>query len=273
MEHKTISYRSSSLLSALHKSGQGFFGIEDAMGILEGSSEKAVRELIRSMVNRGLLLRIKDGLFHVIPYEADSSTYFPNWHVVASHLAEGRNFYIGYYSALQIHELTTQPSLIEQVVVDKQARPSQIMVKDVAFQFIYHNLRHFFGFRNTWIDDFHKVPVSDPEKTLIDCLYKPDYAGGIAEVAKALFKARKSLDFEKLNSYLERFGAQSVRKRLGYLLDGFGIERAFTKTLEASLSSSYTILDPSLPKEGKYISKWKILANLDEASIFSSIQT
>lgn len=273
MEHKTISYQSSYLLSALHKSGQDFFGIEDAMGILEGSSEKAVRELVRSMVNRGLLLRIKDGLFHIIPYEADSRTYFPNWHIVASQLAGDRGFYIGYSSALGIHELTTQPSLIEQVVVDKQARPSKAMVRDVAFQFIYHNRRHFFGFRNTWIDDFHKVPVSDLEKTLIDCLYNPGYAGGIVEIAKALYKSRKNIKFGKLAEYLDKFGAQAVRKRLGYLLDGFGIEKDFTKALEASLSPSYTSLDPSLPKEGKHISKWKILANLDEGSIFSSIQT
>ena len=273
MKHKTISYQSSTLLAALIEKGQDFFGIEDALEILEGSSETAVRELVRGMVNRGLLLRIKDGLFHIIPYEADSSTYFPNWHLVASHLAGGREFYIGYSSALEIHELTTQPSLIEQVVVDKQARPSQFMVKDVAFQFIYHNRRHFFGFRNTWIDDFHKVPVSDLEKTLVDCLYKPDYAGGIVEIAKAVYKARKEISFEKLDDYLERFGAQSVRKRLGYLLDGFGIEKDFIKALEASLSPSYTSLDPSLPKEGKYISKWKVLANIDKASVFSSIET
>lgn len=273
MKHKTISYQSSTLLAALIEKGQDFFGIEDAMEILEGSSETAVRELVRGMVNRGLLLRIKDGLFHIIPYEADSTTYFPNWHIVAAQLAGDRGFYIGYASALAIHELTTQPSLIEQVVVDKQARPSKVMVRDVAFQFIYHNRRHFFGFRNTWIDDFHKVPVSDLEKTLIDCLYKPDYAGGVVEIAKAVYKARKDLKFEKLDDYLQRFGAQSVRKRLGYLLDGFGIERDFTEALAASISSSYTSLDPSLPKEGKYISKWKVLVNIDEASVFSSIET
>ncbi len=68
----------------------------------------------------------------------------------------------------------------------------------------------------------------------------------------------------------ERAGAYWL---LDYLLDGFGIEKDFTETLAASLSSSYTSLDPSLPKEGKYISKWKVLANTDEATVFSSIET
>ncbi|MBK6902269.1 MAG: transcriptional regulator [Saprospirales bacterium] len=240
---------------------------------MQESSGKAVRELVRNMVNRGLLLRIKDGLFHVIPYEADSDLYFPNWHQVAQHLAEGRAYYIAYFSALQVHGLTTQPSMREQVVVDQQVKPSNIRVRDVAFQFIYHNERHFFGYQPTWIDDFHKVPVSDPEKTIIDCLYEPVYAGGIQEIAKALFKARNDLDIQKLSDYLDRFGAQSVRKRLGFLLDGFGILPAFAERLQKTLSPSFIPLDPSLPREGKYRSKWRVLANEVEQTIFSSINT
>ena len=44
-----------------------------------------------------------------------------------------------------------------------------------------------------WIDGFNKVPCSDLEKTFIDCLYKPDYAGGITEIAKAFLNAKKKL--------------------------------------------------------------------------------
>ena len=51
------------------------------------------------------------------------------------------------------------------------------------------------------------------------------------------------------------------------------LAKDFTEALAASLSPSYTSLDPSLPKEGRYISKWKIQANIDEASVFSLIET
>lgn len=230
MKHKNVSYRSAQLLSQLREREADYFAMEDARGILQDSSEKAVRELVRSMVNRGLLMRIKDGLFHVIPYEADSDVYFPNWHLVAWHLTEGRPHYIGYFSAMQIHGLTTQPSYVEQIVVNRQVRPATQQVRDIAFQFIYHNTRHFFGFQPTWIDDFHKVFVSDLEKTLIDCLYQPVYAGGIQEIAKALFKARQELNTEKLSDYLNRFDAQSARRCLGFLLDGFGILPDLTRS-------------------------------------------
>ncbi|MBK7408447.1 MAG: hypothetical protein IPJ40_10520 [Saprospirales bacterium] len=166
------------------------------------------------------------------PHEADSEVYFPNWHLVAQHFSRGKVVYIGYFSALQVHGLTTQPSMREQVVVDHQVKPSNVSVRDVTFQFIYQNERHFFGYQPIWIDDFNKVMVSDPEKTLIDCLYQPTYAGGIQEIAKALFKARHELDVQKLEDYLDRFGAQSVRKRMGFLLDGLGILPAFAERLQ-----------------------------------------
>ncbi|MBK6901735.1 MAG: transcriptional regulator [Saprospirales bacterium] len=273
MKSKTISYRSAQLLSQLRERDAEYFSLETARNILQGSSGKAVRELVRNMVNRGLLLRIKDGLFHVIPYEADSDLYFPNWHQMAQHLAEGRAYYIGYFSALQVHGLTTQPSMREQVVVDQQVKPSNIRVRDVAFQFIYHNERHFFGYQPTWIDDFHKVLISDPEKTIIDCLYEPVYAGGIQEIAKALFKARNDLDIQKLSDYLDRFGAQSVRKRLGFLLDGFGILPAFAERLQKSLSLRLYLLTPAFPRKESIGRNGECWTNEDEQTIFSSINT
>lgn len=111
----------------------------------------------------------------------------PDWHIIAQCLTKGYDYYIGYYSALQIHNLITQPSLKEQIVVPKQVRPSITRIKNVDFQFIYHNQNHFFGAKKIWIDSFNKVLCSDLEKTFIDCLFKPDYAGGIVEVARAIY--------------------------------------------------------------------------------------
>ena len=59
----------------------------------------------------------------------------PDWHLIAGHLVKGTGHYIG-YSALQIHNLITQPSLKEQIVVANQIRPSKIKIKDIDFQFI-----------------------------------------------------------------------------------------------------------------------------------------
>ncbi len=225
------------------------------------------------MVKRGLLMRLKRGLYYIIPYEKEPETFMPDWHIIAEHLVKNTNHYIGYYSALQIHNLITQPSLKEQIVVSKQIRPSTIGVKNVTFQFIYHNENHFFGFKKIWIDSFNKVYCSDLEKTFIDCLFKPDYAGGIVEVAKAIYISKNQIKFNKLFEYAVRFKSQAVIKRLGFLLEILEIETDIIQKLHKLKTTSYVLLDTELPKSGKMISRWSIYRNLEEETIKAAIYT
>ncbi len=158
MKPKTISSQSAKLLAYFINKEQSFFTLSEAQTALSAEIKSgAIRELTSSMVKRGLLLRLKNGLYHIIPYEKEPDLYFPNWHLVASQLVKNRHYYIGYYSALEIHGLITQPSLVEQIVVDKQIKPSIKNIFDVNFQFIYHNDKHFFGTKSQWIDNFNKV--------------------------------------------------------------------------------------------------------------------
>jgi predicted transcriptional regulator of viral defense system len=197
----------------------------------------------------------------------------PDWHLIAEYIVKDAEYYIGYYSALQIHNLITQPSLKEQIVVSKQLRPSIIKIKKIPFQFIYHNTDHFFGTKKIWIDDFHKVQCSDLEKTIIDCLFKPDYAGGIVEVAKAIFMSSDQIKYERLLEYIKRFKSQAVIKRLGFLLELLGIPNPIIELLLEEKTASYILLDPELPKSGKMISRWNIQQNLDKETIISAMTT
>ena len=218
-------------------------------------------------------MRLKKGLYYVIPFEKDAESFMPDWHILAGHLAKDVNHYIGYYSALQIHNLTTQPSLKEQIVVSKQIRPSTVKIKSVNFQFIYHNENHFFGSKKIWIDSFNRVLCSDLEKTFIDCLFKPDYAGGIVEIARAIYTSKDKVKFNKLLEYTKRFKSQAVIKRLGFLLEILEIETDIIPKLKKLKTDSYVVLDTELPKSGKMISRWSIQQNLDTETIKSAIYT
>lgn len=237
------------------------------------ASDGALRELLSGMAKRGLLLRLGKGLYYIIPYEQDPASFIPDWHLLAEHLVKKGEHYIGYYSALQIHGLITQPSLKEQIVVARQIRPSTMTIKGIVFQFIYHNDRHFFGAQKTWVDSFHQVRCSDPEKTLVDCLYKPDYAGGIVEIARALYNVIDKLDDKKLLGYIERFNSQAVIKRLGFLLEVLGLESKIIDRLQKLKTASYVLLDTELPKSGKRHSRWGVQQNLDTETIQSAIRT
>lgn len=61
--------------------------------------------------------------------------------------------------------------------------------------------------------------VTDREKTIIDGLDLPQYAGGIGEIAKALSTAWTQLDESKLRKYAVKIGNSAVAKRLGFLME------------------------------------------------------
>lgn len=273
MKHKYISTQSNELLSYFNDKGKVCFDSKAALKAFPDAKESTVRELLSDMTKRGLLMRIKDGVYYIIPYEENPETFMPDWHILVKYLVKDAKHYIGYYSALQIHNLITQPSLKEQIVVAKQIRPSEIKIKDITFQFIYHNESHFFGDKKTWIDNFNKVSCSDIEKTIIDCLFKPDYAGGIVEVARAIYSTKEKLDYKKLLEYTIKFDSQAVVKRLGYILELFEIETEIIQELQKIKTASYVVLDTELPKTGKRNSRWSIQQNLDTETIKSAMFT
>ena len=273
MKHKYISKQSNELLLYFNEQNKPCFKFEEALKALPQSNRFAVIELLSDMTRRGLLMRLKEGIYYIIPYEEKSETFMPDWHLIAEYLVGDADYYIGYYSALQIHNLITQPSLKEQIVVSKQVRPSSIKIKNVPFQFIYHNPAHFFGAKKIWIDNFNKVLCSDLEKTIIDCLFKPDYAGGIVEVAKAINQTKSKIKFDILLDYVKKFKSQAVIKRLGFLLEILEIKTDIIDELLKLKSMSYVLLDTSLPKSGKMISRWSIQQNLETQTIKSAIHT
>ncbi|HBL71663.1 MAG TPA: transcriptional regulator [Bacteroidales bacterium] len=271
MRNKNISTQSNRLLSYFNQREVRCFTYNEAYKAIPDAKQGTVRELLSDMTKRGLLMRLKEGVYHLIPYESDPATFMPDWHLIAKHLVGDANHYIGYYSALQMHNLITQPSLKEQIVVAKQIRPTVINIKNVPFQFIYHNEDHFFGAKSIWVDNFHKATCSDLEKTIIDCLFKPDYAGGIVEIAKAIYQTRNTLRYATLLDYAIRFKSQAVMKRLGFLVETLTIETDIVEQLHARIKPSYVVLDTELPATGKLLSRWQVQVNIDIETIKSAI--
>ena len=268
--NKSISPAEGAFLSYLAENGKEWFSIEEAYEAFPDKSEGAVRFMLMRMLEKGLLIKVSKKVYWVVPFDQKANDYLPDWHLLAEPLAGGGRYYIGYYSALQIHGLITQPSLKEQVVREKH-KTETVVLKGVEFQFIYHNEKHFFGVKKVWINSYNKVPCSDLEKTMIDCLYMPAYAGGIIEVAKALWTAREKLDYGKLLSYAKQFDCQVVIKRLGYLLEKLGIKTEITKQLRELRSAAVSPLDTEVPNEGKISTKWSIRQNVDIETIINAI--
>ncbi len=273
MKAKNISGNHAFLLEHLLRKNMTFFTTGDVQEALPNHTPNAVRIQISKMVKKGLLLRITGGLYNIIPFEQDAKHYFPNWHQLASALIRHHEYYIGFYSAMEIHGLVTQPSMVEQVVTKKRILPKRRLIRNVRFEIITLSDKRFFGLKKQWIDDFNQVYCSDLEKTFVDCLYKPNYSGGITEIVKALYKSKDKIDTIKMEEYALKFNAQVVMKRLGFIFDNLQIFPDLQNRLLSKLTNSYERLDPSLPKNGISNSRWKIIDNINIESSIKAIQT
>jgi predicted transcriptional regulator of viral defense system len=104
-------------------------------------------------------------------------------------------------------------------------------------------------------------------------LFKPDYAGGIVEVAKAIYLSKDKIKYDTLFEYVIKFDSQAVIKRLGFLLEALGIKTYIIQELQKIKTATYVVLDTELPKTGRRISRWSIQQNLEMETIQSAIYT
>ncbi len=115
-------------------------------------------------------------------------------------------FYYGLLSALTIRDLWTQNSRPE-IMTPRKVRKSMVHAfgKEKDIVFVHHvPVKYFFGFD---IVDYGKlkVPVSDPEKTLIDLFYyKVKLA--IQDYSAVL----KAIDMKKLERYLKEYDGHTI---------------------------------------------------------------
>ena len=259
---RTLGELGSNLLTEMSRQGKRIFTFEDAAEFY-GSRSSALRELLSTLVERRWLMRIEKGKYLILPFEAGREGEWTEHElIVASYLI--KPYYIGFRSALNYYGYTEQVSRTVFVVSTHRKLKSTLEVSGVTYQFVYMSERKFFGATEVALDG-HKVNISCPEKTIVDCLDRLRYCGGIVEVAKALWYARDELDFVKMAEYARNAGNRAVNQRLGYLLEtlGFGTEEAFT-LLRTSLSKRYAPLDTLGSSKGRYIDRWKVVVNIPE---------
>jgi len=204
--------------------------------------------------DRGFVERIERGKYLIIPLESEKGKYTLHEFVIASHLVQPSA--IAYWSALHYHGLTEQIPVTVFVQTTARKKKNQLEVFGVNYRIVRVKPEKFFGFKKEWIEEI-PVTVTDREKTVIDCLDRPEYAGGIVEVAKALESG--SLDHENLSQYARMIGNSAVVRRLGYLSEQMGIPL----DLPLPTSRRYLLLDPTMPHQGENDPRWRLVINTE----------
>jgi len=243
---------SAELLHRLRRRGP-VFTFRDALEV--SGYDGGYLKLVLHMLERGgWIERIERGKYVILPLEAERGRYTLHEFVVGSALVEPSA--IAYWSALHYHGLTEQIPNVVFVQTTSRKKRRELTVFGTKYRIVRVVERKFFGLEPLWIEGL-KVHVTDKEKTIIDCLDKPQHCGGVVEVYKAL---REEVNVKKLSMYLERFGSGAVAKRLAYLAELAGLEVEVPGHL---IKKGVVALDPTMPRRGKVDRRLKLLVNVE----------
>lgn len=229
-----------------------------------GLSEGYLREALHHLAKAGWLVRLRKGLY------ALSSTVpgVAPVHEFEIAMALVRPAAISHWSAMHYHGLTDQlPQHVYVLTTVRGAIPRDgkstkrgCVVAGVRYRFVQVKPKRFFGAEEVWIEEA-RVSVTDPERTLLDGLSRPQYCGDFAEVLHAFQARGDGLDLERIVGYALRLDA-AVAKRLGWVLDRMGVSSSHLETLLQVPVKGYRTLDPTGPRRGPCNRRWMIQENL-----------
>jgi predicted transcriptional regulator of viral defense system len=259
---RTIGPRTAQLLNGLYQRATTTFTLADAQGITR-LSPKLASSLLHKAARRGLVSRLKSGLYAIVPPELGDAAqeYLGDPYLAAVRLAGDAPVFLSHGSAMEIHRMVTQPRLTVTASSPKRLRNRTL--HGAEFRFVLVRPEHCFGVTKHWVTKQTAVAISDLPRTVLDGLRQPEYCGGVTEAAKGLWMRRADIDVRILIDYALRMEIGAVIRRLGYLLEFYALAPASElDRLRASLSSTYLPLDPLLPKEGTHLRRWRIQLNI-----------
>jgi predicted transcriptional regulator of viral defense system len=268
---KTLRAPSARFLDAMAGENKTLVRAADAARVT-GHAKHQAAVFLGQLARRGLLTRLGRGLYALVPFGKDHE--FGNPFLVASALVGKDQHFVSHLGAMSFHNLLLQPSRTLHVSV---VRPHAVReVGPMRYRFVIIPRKSLWGFRHEWVTPTDRVPISDPERTIVDGCWRPDLCGGIVEVARALWLCRERLDRDRLLQYVRRFGKYVVAKRVGFLLETLQLDAGeIVSSIHhyASESRPYSNLDTILPTEGELNSRWRLRLNVSADELVASTRS
>ena len=204
--------------------------------------EGMLKQTLASMVKKGWLVRIKKGMY-TLDKSADPFKIGP-------YVFGG---YVAFSSALYVYGVFDEmPSVVyvANIGISSKKRIGNIEIQGVALH------RRAVGFVA-----YMGYTVSSKAKTLYDCFYMPENAGGYSKVLRAISMLKlEAGDWKEFLSYVRTFGSPSFMRRVGYMLESLnGIGRFVPRYVITGLNRKGGVARLGSGRHGAYIRKWNIV--------------
>jgi predicted transcriptional regulator of viral defense system len=273
MTSRSLSPLESKLILRLEWDKQFVVTTEDAMKIL-GVSYAHARQVLHRLARDRWLAAIRPGKYELIPAERGEYAFEDtNPLFIGSVLVYP--YYFSFATAAFFHGLSTQAAATV-FIATTQNRPRQMLVRGKEYRLVLQPAYKFFGWAEV---NAYGSPVNmaDSEKTILDSLDRPRYAGDIPEVATMLWRGKSSLDWKKLMEYALRFKSQALLQRLGYLIDRLSLpadKDVWSRLLaEAGKKNKCYLGQPDRWQTGgEYDKTWRVVDNIPRQELLAEIE-
>ncbi len=229
---------------------------DDAKEILGEGHRSA--DYITNLRQKGYLDKVKRGVYAVVPPNLVGADYKPDKFLVAGKLKE--EYYLSYHSAMELHGVAQ--STYNTVWLTTKQPSSALHYKSINYRFV--TTQYYFGLEEINRGGV-KLTVSDREKTLLDCVRKIKYSGGLEELIKSL-QNFPTFDWDQLLNYLKRFEEHSLYQKTGFMLEKIDLrvpEKVIAR-IRNKVSNKTYYLDRD--RQSSYVKKWNLMVpdNLEE---------
>ena len=240
----------------------GLFTTTRAAELLRQPPSEASVTLGR-LVQQGWLVRVRRGLYLVLPLEAgrEGGAVEDPW-VLASELYSP--CYIGGWSAAEHWGLTEQLFRSTFVVSAAAIRHATETFVGTEFHLVRAKKSRVSTVRPIWRGR-ERVSVSDRERTIADALASPSWVGGIRHLTQMLrsYRSAKEWNPHRLLERVAEVESGAAFKRLGYLAEtALPAEPVLVDAALARRSAGVVKLDPAVEGRGRLTKRWGLWVNV-----------
>jgi len=231
------------------------------------AGERTQEALLSYHVKAGNLIRVRRGLFAVVPPGASSESYAVDPYLIGAKLVD--DTVIGYHSALSFYGKSY--SITHQFCVLSHSRSANIPFRDDVFRLVLFpkSLREknqeMFGVK-TLLHRGFQLRVTGFERTLVDMLDRPDLSGGWEEVWRSL-ESVEYFDLDKIIEYVLLLNNMTTIALVGFYLEQHQTELRVKDyhlaKLEARRPKQPHYIDKLQKTSSKFNSRWNLIIPIE----------
>jgi predicted transcriptional regulator of viral defense system len=260
LDGRPLPATASKIILTAEEENRQIFTVADFMSFYKISASYA-RKMISELVRTGWLIRLAKGQYQLLPAKTglDPFPMVDKFVIACQAFPEG---FIAYGSAAEHHGLSLQ--VFNSVFIANTERSGMRSVGNLNVRLVKLAPTNYLGFQS--LNRGPSVKVATLERTLIDCVDRPDLAGGISDLVEILERSKKRADIEKVIDLLSSYSSKSLIKKVGFLLEQFdySLTEAQTETLLKMSSGVKTYLfSMRIPgtSKARYSKKWRLIVN------------